>query len=266
MHFFKKYLIFLFLAALLLSLGGCGGDDSAAYTILETVGEKYYGSVFRLGDKAAGQVDAAMHQLAADGELSRICQHWLGRDLIVLEGKADAVAALEEALQPRTLIVGVENDFERLSYPDESGAYVGMSVDIAKAIGSLLGWEIQIQPINAGDIATQLSSGNIDCALGFGIETVDTGKFTAGTCYMKSAIVIAAPNGGEVRSMKHLKGQKIGAVKDDSILTAVENSDDAMKYAESVTPYLSPLRCRTALENGWCAAMAMDEVMLGQYS
>lgn len=266
LHFFKKYLAFLLVFALLFALSACEQDDGAAYLVLETVGEKHYGSVFRLGDKAAAQVNAALQDLAAAGELSRICQAWLSRDLITLESEGGNLAALEEAPAPRTLIVGVENDFDRLSYPDENGDYVGMSVDIAKAVGGLLGWEIQIQPINAGDMATQLSSGNIDCALGFGIETVDTGKFTAGACYMKSAIVIAAPSGGEVKKLKHLKGLKIGAVKDDSILAAVEASGDAMKYAESVTPYLSPLRCRTALENGWCAAIAMDEVMLGQYS
>ena len=262
----KKLCALLLCAALFFALGACGSDDGAAYTILETVGEKHYGSVFRLGDKAAGQVDAAMRELAASGELSRICQHWLGRDLISLAGESGAVAALEEAPQPRVLIVGVENDFERLSSPDADGNYMGMSVDIAKAIGGLLGWEIRIQPINAGDMATQLSSGNIDCALGFGVETVDTAKFTTGAAYMSSPIVVAAPGSGEISKLRHLKGLKIGAVKDDSILKALESSDDVNKYADSVTAYLSPQRCRTALDNGWCAAMAMDEIMLGQYS
>lgn len=263
---FHRFFTLLLCAALLLCGSACRSDEGAAYSILETVGEKHYGSVFRLGDKAAGQVDAAMRELAANGELSRICQQWLGRDLISLKGESGAVAALEEAPRARVLIVGVENDFDRLSSPDESGVYAGMSVDLANAIGQQLGWEIRIQPINAGDMATQLSSGNIDCALGFGIECINRQKFTTGLCYMKSDIVVAVPGDSDIRRPKQLKGLKIGAVKDASILAALENDSDAGKYAESVTPYLSPLRCLNALDNGWCAAIAMDQVMLGQYS
>ena len=35
-----------------------------------------------------------------------------------------------------------------------------------------------------------------------------------------------------------------------------------MKYASGATVYLSPERCISALDNGWCAAVAIDELRL----
>lgn len=163
----KRALALLLALTLALCLCACG-EEASVYTIIGTVGEKRYGTIYRLDDRVAAPVNAAMSVLAASGELSLLSTQWLGQDSVTLKGSADAITALEEQPEPRMLIVGVEEDVIPLAY-ERDGEYVGMSVDIAKAIGRLLGWEIRIQPISSQDIAAQLSSGNIDCALGFGL-------------------------------------------------------------------------------------------------
>ena len=42
----------------------------------------------------------------------------------------------------------------------------------------------------------------------------------------------------------------------------LKSSEKVTRYADGATVYLSPLRCVRALDNGWCAAIAMDEIML----
>ena len=140
-----------------------------------------------------------------------------------------------------------------------------MSVDIAKAIGRLLGWEVKLQPISSQDIAAQLSSGNIDCALGFGLGSVSAEAYTLGECYMTSEIVLMTKTEYDMHRIKDLKGEKIGSVKDAAVITALENNDKVVKYVDSVTAYLSPTRCMNALNNGWCAAVAMDRIMIKAY-
>ena len=252
----KKILILFISAVLLLSLCACG--EAEPYRIIAELGEKQYGAVFRLDDRAAAQFDAAMQVLAANGKLGELSRYWLGEDRISLRGDAAALEKLEVQPTPRKLIVGVEKDAP--PFADSEGK--GMSVDIALNAGTLLGWEIVIMPVNGSELETQLTSGNIDCALGFGVESVKTSKFTVVACYMKSDIVLAVGRESDIRSLRSLKGQKIGAIKDNSILSALSASEKVTKYADSVTAYLSPQRCVNALDKGWCAAVAMDEVIL----
>lgn len=259
----KRALVLLLALTLALCLCACG-EDPSVYTIIDTVGEKRYGTIFRLDDRVAEQVSAAMSVLAASGELSVLSTQWLGQDIICLSGSADAITALAEPPQPRTLIVGVEEDMLPLSY-ERDGEYAGMSADMAKAIGRVLGWEIRLQPISSQDIAAQLSSGNIDCALGFGLDSVSAQSYTLGECYMTSEIVLMTKTDSDVHRIKDLNGEKIGSVKDAAVIAALENNDKVVKYVESVTAYLTPTRCMNALNNGWCSAVAMDRIMIKAY-
>lgn len=258
----RKISALLCVAALLLCLCACG--DKGEYKIIEKLGEKNYISAFRLDDALAQPVTAAISVLAANGELSRLSQQWLGEDLTTLKGSADALEKLEGDFGERTLIVGVESDHAPLSYY-EGDELVGMSVDLANAVGSLLGWEIKLQPISADEVETQLSSGNIDCALGVGSGTVSSSKYTVGETYMSSTMVVAVSSDSKVGKLRDLKGEKIGSIQDPDVLAAISGNDKAVKYVDSVTVYLSPTRCVNALSQGWCSAVAMDSIMLEHY-
>lgn len=262
MGLYKRIAALLLLLLLGVSLCACGKDDGAPYRVLAVAGEKQYGIVYRLGDKIADPVERAMRVLTADGELSRLSSAWLGEDRIEGKGDAEALAGLEEESGERTLIVGVESDFAPLASAGEDGVYTGMSVDIAYAIGRVLGWEIRIQPISSGELGTQLDSGNIDCALGFGLDTISAKAYTVGEPYMRSEILVAVPRESGVRSLRGLSGEKIGTVKDDAVIACLESSEKLSKLDVSVTAYLSPRRCLSALEKSWCVAIAMDELML----
>ena len=164
-----RLLPLLLLFLLLPGLAGCGGDDSQPYRVIEKLGTVQYGTVFRAGDRSAEPVIAAVRVLAANGKLSELSSGWLGSDIICLDGDAAALDDIRPALEARTLIVGVEESFCPIAY-ESDGEYIGLAVDMAKAIGELLGWEIRIQPISGTQLSAQLASGNIDCALGFGVE------------------------------------------------------------------------------------------------
>lgn len=261
----KKFICLLLATAFLLCLCACGGDEGP-YRVLETIGEKQYGLIFRKGDKVSEPVNAAMSVLAANGSLTQLSIGWLGEDIIGLEGDIEALMQLEMAapIETRVFIVGVEKDARPLAYTEGEG-YIGMSCDLAKAIGELLGWEVRLQPILSDELETQLSSGNIDCALGFGVEGIDTGKYDVGSCYMKSSIQVAVRSDSEVKKLRNLDGMKVGTVLDDSFIRAAQSNEKLAKYADSATTYFSVTRCFNALDKGWCAAVALDEIALNAY-
>ena len=267
----KKLCALLAALALVLSLAACGESDGTGFRTLEVIGQRHYSLIFRLGDRIAPGVNAAMRQLSRTGELSSASLRWLGRDAIEISGESteEESPAPEETEAPesdgdelpeRTLIVGVEEEFAPMSYAD-SGVLCGMSIDIASALGTALGWRVTYQPISAAEVEAQLSSGNIDVALGFDPASVKEGSYTVGVTYMSSDIVLAARRSG-VRSVRDIRGERIGTVDDPAVIAAVKANEHITRYASGATVYLSSRRCVSAMDNGWCAAIAMDEIML----
>lgn len=271
------------LCALLLSLAACGQSPSggSAFRTLRVIGARQYSVICRKGDQLAPRVNAAMNVLAANGTLTALSNAWLGRSVITLDGDAGALDALPpetpaptptpdpDALEGetppapvhRTLIFGVEADFRPLSYLD-NGTFSGLTVEIAQRVGETLDWPIAFQPISASEVAAQLASGNIDCAIGFDASLLSSEKFDIGVSYMESEIVLAVRSESEVRRLKDLQDQRIGTVDDPGVIAAVKADEKIVKYASGATVYLSPERCISALDNGWCAAVAIDELRL----
>ena len=255
----KKIIACLLILALSLGLCACGEEQVGAFTVLEEIGQKNYATLYRQNDKVEQVVEAAMSVLAADGTLGRISQSWTGSNRIELSGDREALAAIEDMPPSRTLIIGVDTDAPPYAYYS-GGQLVGMSVDMARAIGSLLGWSVQILPVKSSEIETQLASGNIDCALGFAPECVSAESFMRGT------IVLAIPEGSEDDSIRKMKGERIGTISDPALESAIAAHDQISKHTDGATVYLTPPRCISALENGWCVAIVMDELMLMAYA
>ena len=286
----KRISAFLLALALALGIYGCGESRDTSFRVLDTVGVRHYGLIYRLDDRLAPQVDQAMKTLAARGELSAISVRWLGQDVITLKAsrsdraaQAEADKAREEAEEPpaeevealptqleapeeaeeasRRLIVGVEAEFQPMAFL-ENGVQRGMSIDIADALGRVLGWEVSYQPIAPAEVEAQLSSGNIDCALGFDPAAVRADRYTTGVSYMDSDVVVAVRPDSKVHRMRDVKGQRIGTISDPVIAAILAGNDKVTRYASGATVYLSPTRCVRALDNGWCAAIAVDRLML----
>lgn len=261
----KRIMALVLVAALCLGLCGCGGEQIGSYTVLEEIGTKQYASIYRMDDPVAEVVEAALSNLTASGTLSRICATWLGSDMIKRSGSSSALSDIELP-ESRTLNIGVDTDAPPFAYTGSSGNLTGFTVDAANAIGSLLGWAVKIIPVKSSEIETQLSSGNIDCALGFDPECVNEANYALGETFMESTIVIAVPENSDVKNIRRIRGQRIGTISDPALESAIAAHDKISKHSDGATVYLTPPRCISAMENGWCVAIVMDVLMLKAYS
>ena len=265
----KKCIALLLALVLLAALAGCGQTEYASFRALEVIGEKQFSAICRGGDKLAPVIAAALETLAGNGMLSSITARWLGKDRSCLEGDAGALRALEATLEEplpetRRLIVGVEQDYDPIGFTAD-GRLQGLSVDLANALGELLGWDILILPISSEEVQANLVSGNVDCALGFDGTLVKADKFSVSAPYLKSDIIVAVRAESEVKRLRDLKDCRVGVVNDPAVLNAVRSSEKLTKYASGATVYLSIERCINALDMGWCAAIVMDSLMLSYY-
>ena len=277
--------------ALPASLAGCGSQEISGFRVLDTVGARSYGLIYRLDDRLAPVVDAAMASLEEDGTLSAISlknrsaaaqedqtpaptaeagpegddegEAGLGEDAGAPAASPGYGIGLEPGagLTQRRLIFGVEQDFVPMAYED-NGVLRGMSVELGTALGEALGWEVAFQPIAPGEVETQLASGNIDCALGFDPASVREGRCTLGVSYMESDVVVAVRSGSELRRLRDIRGQRVGTIEDPVIVSLLRTSEKVNRYATGATVYLSLQRCLNALDYGWCAAVALDRLML----
>ena len=65
------------------------------------------------------------------------------------EKKDDAAAA-------KTFIMGIDAEYPPFSYIDENGEYTGFDVEVCKAACDLLGWDMQVFPVNWDQKLVQL--------------------------------------------------------------------------------------------------------------
>ena len=138
-------------ALLLLALlfqAGCGEKLDTGFRVLEVIGTRRYSVICRKDDRIAPMIDEAMQHLAYTGHLGSLCVRWLGRDQITLAGHPPSAQTTQEpgggTQEQRTLIVGLETDFFPMAYTSDSGLS-GLTVDIANALGTELGWEVRIR-------------------------------------------------------------------------------------------------------------------------
>ena len=261
--------VFALLLALLLltSLWGCGNKELSAFRTLEVLGTKRYCTICRGGDKLSPRIEAAMAELARTGELQSASIRWLGSDRSVWDSDSAGMQDLlgdEEQPEARTLLFGVEADFYPMAYT-ENDVLQGFCVDLAMGIGAVLGWDVQIIAISPSEVGTQLSSGNIDCALGFDGSLVKADSYDIGSCFLESDIVLAVRSESGIKRVKDLQDQRVGTVSDPAVLAALRGNENLTKRASGATEYLSLSRCIEALDKGWCAAVALDELALSFY-
>ena len=91
----------------------------------------------------------------------------------------------------KTFIMGIDAEYPPFSYLDADGNYTGFDVEVCKAACDLLGWELQIFPVNWDQKLVQLDAKECDCVWS-GMTILDSMKEdgTVDQDTLKTAITI----------------------------------------------------------------------------
>lgn len=112
----------------------------------------------------------------------------------------------------KVLKVGAETTFPPFEFQDEqSKEYVGFDMDLARAIGKQMGYEVKIESMGFDGLIPALEGGNIDMIVsGMSITPERAEKVTFSKPYYKSglSIVVKAENEA-IKGFKDLEGKKI---------------------------------------------------------
>ena len=117
------------------------------------------------------------------------------------EKKDDTAAA-------KTFIMGIDAEYPPFSYLDADGNYTGFDVEVCKAACDLLGWELQIFPVNWDQKLVQLDAKECDCVWS-GMTILDSMKeagYVLSTPYYDNTQVIMVKEGSDIKSSADLAG------------------------------------------------------------
>lgn len=112
----------------------------------------------------------------------------------------------------KVLNVGTDAGFAPFEFQDESTKeYVGFDVDLIKAIGKQMGYEVKIQNINFDGLIPGLETNNIDVVIaGMTITEARSQKVNFTKPYYQSGLTIVVKNeDNTIKSFKDLEGKKI---------------------------------------------------------
>lgn len=118
----------------------------------------------------------------------------------------------EKAAAPKVLKVATDAAFAPFEFQDEkTKEYVGFDIDLAKAIGKQMGYEVQIQNMNFDGIIPGIESGNVDiAATGMTITEERSKKVNFSKPYYKSGLsVVVKSDNNVIKGFKDLEGKKI---------------------------------------------------------
>ena len=141
----------LFLSIVLLFLlCACGGSRPVTFKVIAELNQEEFRVAFRKDDPLCDIVTAAMRELAADGQLSRLSGQYLGADYTCMPALPEALRILEAEVVPgRKLRVGVQEGVAPLSSSRDDGTFYGLIPDLAELVAQKLGWTFEYMVINS---------------------------------------------------------------------------------------------------------------------
>ncbi len=123
------------------------------------------------------------------------------------------VGCSKQAAKPAKILkVGSEATFAPFEFQDENTKeYVGFDIDLIKAIGKQMGYEVQIQNMGFDGLIPALEANNIDIAIsGMTITEERAKKVSFSKSYYKSGLtMVVKKDNTSITSFKDLEGKKI---------------------------------------------------------
>lgn len=127
--------------------------------------------------------------------------------------------------QAKTYQIGTDVTYPPFEFANKQNKYVGIDIDIMKAIAKEEGFKVNIKPVGFNAAVQSVQSGQLDGVIaGMTITPERQDKFDFGTPYYKTGAVMAVKKGSNITSFKQLRGKKV----------ALKTGTAAADYANSL--------------------------------
>ena len=260
----RKILALVLCAVLCFLLPGCGSSNTIRFKMIAELNQEEFCVAFRKDDPLCDIFTAALQELSADGQISRLSAQYLGTDYSCMEAVSGAVQLLETPPEPgRTLRIGVQDGIAPISSSRDDGSFGGLIPDLAQLVAEKLGWTFEYMVINSDNVAAELGSGNIDCAWMAASFSGSSSTVSLSPGWLRNTHELVVRSDSRYTRKNSLKGKVIG-ITDATALAALKESGMDAKIG-SVWYYDDLAACFTALAAGDCDAVVIDGIVSGYY-
>jgi len=179
--------------------------------------------------------------------------------LILVLMMALTVTASAEAF---TFKMGFDAEYPPYSFLDDNGEYAGYDIDMCKKACDILGWEIELVPINWDTRLITLDAGEIDCIWsGMTLEVIPEEDYTLSIAYSNSSQMILTKASNGIETLADLEGKIVGVQLGTSADLLLSEGGDCAELCATfgdLMRYENYNVCFTELMAGAIDAIAID--------
>ncbi|HFI0040061.1 TPA: ABC transporter substrate-binding protein/permease [Streptococcus suis] len=210
----------------------------------------------------------ALAAMKEDGTYEKIMNKWLGSSTasaettdyssrLTLTGDANTKATPVKS----SYTIVADSSFAPFEYQDENGDYVGIDMELIKAIAEQQGFTITIQNPGFDAALNAVQAGQADAVIA-GMSITDARKeiFDFSDAYYTSNILLAVKNGSDITSYENLSGKTVGAKNGTASYTFLEENKD--KYGYTLKAFDEASGMYDSLNSGSIDALMDDEAVL----
>ena len=170
--------------------------------------------------------------------------------------------ALIACASAETFKMGIDAEYPPYSYMGDDGAYTGYDVEMCQKVCEILGWDLEIVPINWDTKLIQLDANEIDCIWsGLTIDVIDPEAYTLSMAYADNSQMILTKKGSGIETLDDVAGKIVGVQLGTSADILLSEGGDAADFGATfgeLVRYENYNICFTELMAGAIDAIAID--------
>ena len=119
-----------------------------------------------------------------------------------------SAAAMAETV---TFKMGFDAEYPPYTYMGDDGEYTGFDIEMCKGVCEILGWELELVPVNWDTKLISLDSNEVDCIWsGLTIDVIDPEQYTLSMAYSDNSQVILTKADSGITTLADLAGKIVG--------------------------------------------------------
>jgi polar amino acid transport system substrate-binding protein len=159
----------------------------------------------------------------------------------------------------KVLKVGTKDDYKPWSYRAPNGSFAGMEVDLANALGELLGAKVEIVKVNSANRFEFLAQGQIDLMIASATDTAERRRVVGFVHpnYYSSGYNLILPKKVTATKWEEVAGQTICAIQG-----AWYNKPAQEKFKIELLAFAGTAEVDSAFQQGRCIGVLSDDNMI----
>ena len=107
--------------------------------------------------------------------------------------------------------MGIDPEYPPFTYLGGDGEYTGYDVTLAQGVCDILGWELEVVPINWDTKLIQLDANEVDCIWsGLTIDVISPDEYSLSAAYVDSTQVVITKADSDITTLADLAGKVVG--------------------------------------------------------